>query len=523
MTLCIGIPTYKRPQDLVNCVNYLLSNGDAINEIIICDNGGSWSPQLEKIITKNNHKIRYIRNEKNIGIIHNTIKCLKLCESKFFAWMSDDDWRSKNYYKLCLEKYSEYESDDVFICSNVVEINENFRKNRPYRQNLSKNWKYFSSPFVLIRLVSFFMQSQTMGKCNLFYSVFKTKDLLELSLESIGENGKNLQFDNFLIYSVLRKSRLILLQGDHIALKEDNVKHYRSDSSYSFYQKIITYLIGLVRYFKNTRSKLVLTILLFILPLKIAIELYTRVKIRTNRLLCFLDKNWLAYRAIFDDNLKIDLMGVCLVCVATKNVTASCDALNYSKSRINFGETLLISNYEPYNISDNVFHQIDAFESVEDWGEFILFELHKYIGDFSHILLIHDDGFIVNPDSWDYSFLKYDYVGAPWPEPSDKVSFRTLSGEIVRVGNSVSLRSKRILELPDKLKLKFEAFHGFKHEDGFLCVQHRDELITNGMVFGDIEAASRFGRENFDGGEEKPFTFHKWRRKNKQFPNFNKC
>lgn len=34
--------------------------------------------------------------------------------------------------------------------------------------------------------------------------------------------------------------------------------------------------------------------------------------------------------------------------------------------------------------------------------------------DTDYCLIIHDDGFIVNPHLWTDDFLKYDYIGAPW-------------------------------------------------------------------------------------------------------------
>ena len=40
--------------------------------------------------------------------------------------------------------------------------------------------------------------------------------------------------------------------------------------------------------------------------------------------------------------------------------------------------------------------------------------LKEYINS-EHVLVIQDDGHIVNPDIWDDNFLDYDYIGAPWP------------------------------------------------------------------------------------------------------------
>ena len=170
--------------------------------------------------------------------------------------------------------------------------------------------------------------------------------------------------------------------------------------------------------------------------------------------------------------------------------------MKYSMSKVRFGAALFFSHYKPQNIGFITHIKIDKFESVEDWGKFIVFGLHDYINtDF--IILIHDDGFVVNPNQWTENFKKYDYIGAPWPYPKDNYSYKTETGELVRVGNSVSLRSKRLLKLPKQLGLNWNKFNGFMHEDGFLNVQHRNILKRHGIVYADPAIAAKFGRENY--------------------------
>ena len=161
----------------------------------------------------------------------------------------------------------------------------------------------------------------------------------------------------------------------------------------------------------------------------------------------------IAIRKIKEDSFehkkeKLHLPEVTLVAVATIDVEKAVMALRYSKIGINFYETLLIANYKPWNLSEDIkYKRIKAFHNVVVCGKFIIYDLHNYINS-KYIILVHDDGFIVNPLLWDNNFLNYDYIGAPWPAPKDRNSYRTPSGEIINVGNSVSLRSKQILEMP---------------------------------------------------------------------------
>lgn len=215
---------------------------------------------------------------------------------------------------------------------------------------------------------------------------------------------------------------------------------------------------------------------------------------------------------------------VTLVAVATTEVNATAKALLYSTRYLSFDKVLLISNYNP-DTSCTIYEHIaiQPFESVAEWGKFVVFELHKYIQT-DHIILIHADGFIVNPQAWNDEFLNYDYIGAPWPIPKDVFSYRDHFGNIIRVGNSVSLRSLKLLKLPLEIGLDWNAAdHGFFHEDGFLCVQNRHILQSHGANYAPFNVACQFSREKtiHENKGIEPFAFHKWDGENKNFPRFS--
>lgn len=218
------------------------------------------------------------------------------------------------------------------------------------------------------------------------------------------------------------------------------------------------------------------------------------------------------------------LKEVTLVAVATKEIEATVNALEYSANGLTFDKVLLIASYDPSGGTNSAYQfiQIPPFGSVGDWGRFIVFELHKYI-ETEFVLLVHADGFVVNPDKWNNNFLNYDYIGAPWALPRDNFSFRDFYGNIVRVGNSVSLRSKKLLKMPTEIGLEWDDFdHGFAHEDGFLCVQHRHSLQERGIKFAPLSVAVHFSREKTipENRNIEPFAFHKWSAKNRDYPCF---
>jgi hypothetical protein len=169
-------------------------------------------------------------------------------------------------------------------------------------------------------------------------------------------------------------------------------------------------------------------------------------------------------------------------------------ALEHSQKGIEFGAVKYI--------------QLGEVKDVDSWSKAIIYELPKYI-ETDFCLLIHENGFVVNPESWNPEWLNYDFIGSPWPLPQDDFSYRDEEGDIVRVGNSVSLRSKKLLDLIATREWK--SYFGYFNEDGFITCHHRKWLESKGCKFAPLEVAKWFGREleipeNQD--VDKPFVFH---------------
>jgi hypothetical protein len=219
----------------------------------------------------------------------------------------------------------------------------------------------------------------------------------------------------------------------------------------------------------------------------------------------------------------INLHNVTLVAVSSVKIQETVDAINYSSRGIKFYDKLLITHRDINNFPKKKTKIIEKINSIKEWCRFILFDLHNFI-ETDFILLIHWDGFVINPEKWSKEFLRYDYIGSPWP------NFKKIFPQLVkqysdnkyRVGNSVSIRSKKLLQIPSQVKLNWNddgAIANF-HEDGYLCVHKREELEKYGIKFAPFDLACKFGREyTFEENRDiKPFIFHKWYAENKKFP-----
>ena len=215
-------------------------------------------------------------------------------------------------------------------------------------------------------------------------------------------------------------------------------------------------------------------------------------------------------RVIQQFNKTIELPNVTLIAVTSVRLEDHIKALQYSTRSIKFGAVKLVSDVLPDNLPEGITHAyIDKMSNIDDWNYAMIYKLGDYV-DTEFAMIIHDDGFIINPHAWRTEFLDYDYIGAPWPLPYDDFSYRDINGELIRVGNSVSLRSKKLIDLPNKLNLEWKPFHGFYSEDGFICVNNRHIYKEHGCVFADINVAKYFSHENQIPEIQgiAPFAFH---------------
>ena len=131
-------------------------------------------------------------------------------------------------------------------------------------------------------------------------------------------------------------------------------------------------------------------------------------------------------------------------------------------------------------------------KSIDDWNRAVIYDLPKYV-ETSHALFIHGDSQVIHPELWDNEWLNLDFIGSPWPEPRWEGEFKDTLGRVQRVGNSVSLRSKRLLDLVATQPMEYH--YGNNNEDGQICIWLRVWLENCGMKFATFEQALKFGRE----------------------------
>lgn len=178
---------------------------------------------------------------------------------------------------------------------------------------------------------------------------------------------------------------------------------------------------------------------------------------------------------------KLDNVTLCIVdCI---NYGEAISAIKKSQYQIEFAKTLFFTdiNAQSTKFSFQII-PIDKIGSKAEYSHFIMKYLPKYI-DTEYALIIQHDGYVLNGDSWDESFLDYDYTGAAWLEQDG-----------FNIGNGgFSLRSKRLLDA-----VAHDDFIQMNHtaEDVLICRIYRPYLESRyGIKFANEEIADKFSFE----------------------------
>ena len=104
----------------------------------------------------------------------------------------------------------------------------------------------------------------------------------------------------------------------------------------------------------------------------------------------------------------LKLPNVTLIAMTSVRIPQTIQALEYSCKNIEFGKVKIASDIKPENLPDYITHEYTPKSSnIDEWNYNIIYNLPKHV-DTDFCILIHDNGFVVNPESWKDEFLNYD-------------------------------------------------------------------------------------------------------------------
>ncbi|MEW6183473.1 MAG: glycosyltransferase [Bacillota bacterium] len=194
----IGMPVYNGENLIEKALDTLIAQEYDNFELIICDNASidNTADIIKKYSNKDN-RIRYTRNQDNIGPLGNFKKVLELSQGEYFMWAAHDDMWHPSYIRELLLLLNQYDSA-VLAVSQVakIELSGELRYIRPLvRDSLGMPY---------IERLRYFL-SNTYGA--LVYGLFRRHILMESA--SLMDRKDPMGTDVLIVLSCIDKGDLV--------------------------------------------------------------------------------------------------------------------------------------------------------------------------------------------------------------------------------------------------------------------------------------------------------------------------
>lgn len=122
--LTIGLPVYNGADYLEAAIESLLAQTFTDFELVISDNASTdATADICRALAERDPRIRYLRNDRNLGAGINQIRVVELARGKLFALANHDDLWAKTYFEACIAALAR-SPQAVLAYSRSLEIDE---------------------------------------------------------------------------------------------------------------------------------------------------------------------------------------------------------------------------------------------------------------------------------------------------------------------------------------------------------------------------------------------------------------
>jgi glycosyltransferase involved in cell wall biosynthesis len=117
----VGLPVYNGERYLAAALDAALGQDLADLEVVVCDNASEDSTrEITLDYVARDRRVRYHRNERNLGLARNFNRVFELSRGKYFKWTAHDDWHPPHTLSACAEVLERDPS--ATLCQTAVAI-----------------------------------------------------------------------------------------------------------------------------------------------------------------------------------------------------------------------------------------------------------------------------------------------------------------------------------------------------------------------------------------------------------------
>lgn len=168
----VGMPVYNGDRFLQEALDSILAQTFRDFELIVSDNGSTDKTQeICRAYADRDHRIRYYRNEQNLGVAWNFNRVFELSTGKYFKWACHDDVCAPEFLKCCIEVL-EHKPSVVLCYPKTITIDEHGKPIEHYPDALNL---FF--PTLYERYERFHARYRYGAKCNVLFGVIRASAL----------------------------------------------------------------------------------------------------------------------------------------------------------------------------------------------------------------------------------------------------------------------------------------------------------------------------------------------------------
>lgn len=117
--LSIGLPVYNGEKFIKEAIDSVLAQTFEDFELIISDNASTdKTEEICRAYAAKNQRIRYYRNQKNIGCAPNFNRVFELSSGEYFKWVAHDDLHAPDFLTKCIQVLDQDPS--IILCHSKV-------------------------------------------------------------------------------------------------------------------------------------------------------------------------------------------------------------------------------------------------------------------------------------------------------------------------------------------------------------------------------------------------------------------
>lgn len=189
----VCIPAFNRGIDIWRALESCIRQTYQNIEIVVGDNAST--DNTKEIVlnyASRDKRIRYFRNEVNIGSGRNFLECAKRASGFFIQVLGDDDWLSENYIEECLKNFEISRKETAAVMTNVVGLQKKSENQFVFLEEDLMAAKTYSADWYFS---NFYKHPNVGGKG--FISFMRREDFLNVLSKEIARPTSSLKRGDF--------------------------------------------------------------------------------------------------------------------------------------------------------------------------------------------------------------------------------------------------------------------------------------------------------------------------------------